>query len=146
MDTAKQQRSGKRADQPDRWVSQRRYLGMVLAAYWVTLFIATHIPLSALPGDTPSADKLAHLLGYGGLGLLLGLWAALRTSLSVPVLLLLWGLLAAYGAADEWLQQFVNRTTDFNDWVADVIGATIGIGIVWLLQHLRPLDDKDVVE
>ena len=110
------------------------------------MFAATHVPVPKLPGDIPGADKFVHLLGYGGLGVLIALWTALRTRLSILTVLSLWGIVAVYGAIDEWLQQFVNRTADVADWTADVVGAAIGIGVIFLLQRIRPVDHQGAAE
>ena len=123
-----------------RRAALRQYAGVLLTLYWLAMFLATHVPVPKLPAEAAGADKLVHLLGYGGLGLLFAFWTALRRRLTALVVLSLWGIIAAYGVLDEWLQQFVNRTTDLGDWTADVTGAAIGVGLVWLLQSLRPLD------
>lgn len=124
---------------PQRMQTVRRYVGWTTLAYWGALFVATHIPLPPLPATGAGSDKVAHLASFAGLGFLSALWLALVGKLTVVGTLLLLGVLAGYGAVDEWLQQFVGRFTDFDDWVADVSGAAIGVAIVWVLQLVRPL-------
>lgn len=112
-----------------------------LALYWLALLVVNHIPLPDvdLPGGS---DKLAHLGLYGGLAFLLA-WTTLHFS---PDWRVVGGVTmvtaAAYGALDEWLQNFVaGRTADFADWTADVSGATIGLVVfagllaVWNRWH-----------
>ena len=84
----------------------------------------------------------------GGEGGLPGLAAALFSPFvlaglsSFVVSSMLWLVVwAAYGIVDELLQGLVGRSTDFKDWVADVVGAGIGLGImVWWERrtHARP--------
>jgi VanZ family protein len=124
---------------PQRLQTIRRYVGWTTLAYWGALFVATHIPLPPLPAAGVGSDKVAHVSAFAGLGFLTALWLALFGKLTVVHTLLLLAVLAGYGAIDEWLQQFVGRFTDFDDWVADVSGAAIGIAIVWVLQVVRPL-------
>jgi VanZ family protein len=123
---------------PQRLQTVRRFLGWTTLAYWGALFVATHVPLPPLPASNLGSDKMAHVAAFAGLGFLTALWLSLDGKLTVGRTLLLLAVLAAYGALDEWLQQFVGRVTDLDDWIADVSGAAIGIAIVWILQRLRP--------
>ncbi len=111
---------------PRRWSSRTR--GAILAVYWMVLFAGTHIPLpeTTLP---QSSDKWAHVAGYALLAILLGAWWSARRPLGAKTLVVLFGVLAAYGIADELLQIPVNRTADILDWVADAAGAAIGLGL-----------------
>lgn len=123
---------------PQRLQSIRRFVGWTTLAYWGVLFVATHIPLPPLPASGMGSDKVAHVAAFAGLGFLCALWLALAGRLTSGRTLLLLAVLAVYGAVDEWLQQFVGRFTDFDDWIADVSGAVIGIAVVWVLQTVRP--------
>ena len=81
------------------------------------------------PLHFPNADKLFHLLEYGGLGLLLA--RALRGSLpdrpALVITLLAIGLGSLMGAGDEYFQSFVpGRDSSVFDWMADTLGAVIG--------------------
>ena len=47
------------------------------------------------------------------------------------------GLAALYGATDEWHQSFVpSRTSDIDDWIADVLGALIVVLACYPLARL----------
>lgn len=105
-----------------------------LARYWlpVVAYVSLIFVLSAQPGLRPPAtflnsDKLAHLVEYGGLGLLFA--RALRATLPArswlfTSMLALWiGL--GIGAADEYFQSFVpGRDSTVFDWIADGAGLT----------------------
>lgn len=73
-------------------------------------------------------DKLAHLGVFAVLAFLL---CAAGTAFRHPprrVVAAVFAIVAAYGAFDEVTQQLVpNRVSDFQDWIADMLGAGIGI-------------------
>ena len=46
--------------------------------------------------------------------------------------------LAIFGLLDEWHQQFVNRDPDLMDWIADVIGASLGIAAASRVRAVEP--------
>lgn len=100
---------------------------LLLAAYWLALFVATHLPMrDGMPAN--GVDKLFHVAAYAGLALMLatvgGLWngPSWRSYLGILVLI------AAYGALDEWMQLHVpGRNAHVLDWVADLVGGTAGL-------------------
>lgn len=105
----------------------RRFLWRTLAAYWIFLFCATHIPKLELPGPRDS-DKFAHFLAFSGLASLA--WFARRFELPPPRLraaMWIWLLIAAYAAFDEITQPAFGRSGDLVDWIADMGGATTGL-------------------
>ncbi len=98
-----------------------------LPAYWLFLFLSTHLPQLTLPGA--GSDKITHVVGFGLLALLfwkfcesfgrpLPDWFVLAAAI----------VLAAYAALDEWTQQFVGRGTDWQDWLADTVGIGLALG------------------
>lgn len=118
-----------------RW---RRTATVVLAIYWIALFIGTHVPLDSIPEGIQPSDKLMHFLAYAGLNVLFGCWVATRHSFgwiwAVGMLLLS----AVYGAADELLQIPVGRQCALDDWIADVLGSIMGLAIfTGILAYLR---------
>lgn len=131
---------GEPAEETSQLVSKRPYIGWLAIVYWAALFVATHIPIPQLPMADAGSDKVVHVVAFAGLGFLTALWLAVGGWFTVRHLIGLLAVLFVYAAFDEWLQQFVNRQTDPADWVADVIGATMGVGSVFLLQAIRPLN------
>ncbi len=108
------------------------------ALYALAIFIESSISrVPAFPSGF--SDKDAHALLYAGLaGLVIRALCGARWSrVSVGAGAMAIGLAAAYGATDEFHQWFVpGRTADPADWVADVVGAAIGVGLVLLAARL----------
>lgn len=79
---------------------------------------------------TEWSDKIKHFVGYAVLGALT--WRSLGESCTKwRRFWLAVGVCAVYGASDEFHQRFVvGRTCDFCDWMADVIGSSIGAMIM----------------
>lgn len=75
-------------------------------------------------------DKLAHGLAYLVMG-----WLWFRATGRVG---LAWVICVAYGLTDEWHQSMVpGRVTDLADWIADGVGAALGVALARLkaVQH-----------
>ncbi len=103
-----------------------RITSSILAVYWLAIFVATHLPGSALP--PLGSDKAYHLMAFFGLSVLLS-WvlsqkiAAARTWVIAVLVITI-----SYAIFDEWSQQFVpNRTPDISDVVADACGSALGV-------------------
>ena len=108
---------------------------------WPALFALGYAALilylssrSSLPVALPSfhsADKVAHLLEYSGLGLLVA-WTLGSYGLPRSKALLLAGIACSlYGASDELHQLFVpGRECDLVDWLADTTGGACG-AVAW---------------
>ncbi|MBI1799086.1 MAG: VanZ family protein [Candidatus Eisenbacteria bacterium] len=118
---------------PDRPPARTFFQQFLL--YWlpVLLYVTVILTLSAQPHLQPplhfrNADKLCHLIEYGGLGVLLA--RALRGSMrvSVPLFagLMAIGLGSMIGAGDEYFQSFVpGRESSVFDWMADTLGVIV---------------------
>ncbi|MCL7972892.1 MAG: VanZ family protein [marine benthic group bacterium] len=104
---------------------------------WAALIlVATTIPLAdtALRTSIPWADKAVHLVLYLVLGGLVGaaLSAGGHTSAGAWAAALL-GLLV-FAAMDEAHQHWLpHRVASVSDWIADVVGATVGLAAGMLL-------------
>jgi VanZ family protein len=98
-----------------------RFIRIVWVCYAIALMIATHIPV---PDDLETLvslyDKLLHAGAYFGLGLLTYLSLMDFRTGRLAILPVYAGLLL-FAAQDEYLQGFVNRTPDVQDWISDAL-------------------------
>lgn len=114
-----------------------RIASICLVGYWLALFAGTHMPRVRMPGVVVETnDKLLHVMAFAGLSFLLS-WA-IPTKLSDRFRNVRWAALAAicYGAFDELTQIPVGRTADWQDLIADIIGACIGITAYCIVREL----------
>lgn len=108
-----------------------------LALYWPALFVVAHIPTPQVVRRAHMYDKSLHLLAYMILTFLL--WSAIWPTQRVQWRrVAVWWLLfavAVYGVCDEWLQHYVaDRSTDPEDFAADMIGAAVALGMLTFLS------------
>jgi VanZ family protein len=103
--------------------------------YMVLIFIFSSFSFSYAPKVITSQDKIAHLIEYAILALLLSRSLINTFSQVSSKKLLLWVITLAtiYGLFDEFHQSFVlNRDASIYDVLADFNGSIIGgIGFVW---------------
>ena len=108
-------------------VRLRRWLSLLVLGYFIALFVGTHIP-QVPQGLTPGlSDKPLHFLAYGGLAFLIAARWSCSRRMTGRHHVLLWLIIAGYGALDELLQIPVGRNAEFADWVMDISGATTGL-------------------
>ena len=107
-----------------------------LIIYWIMLFTATSLPAANLPSVAIS-DKIKHFGAFFGLSILLSLTLLYQNK---NLLFKNYFLAAAlvissiYGLLDEIHQSFVpGRNSEFLDWVADSLGAAVGVFVVFYL-------------
>ncbi len=118
----------------------------LLVAYWLALATGTHIPIYTSSHVPQYNDKVMHFLAYAGLAFLLCVaWTAARGSFHWSMGLVIWVIVVMYGALDELSQIPVpGRSGDYRDWIADGLGAIIGIVsfwtvvMLWRKLHARP--------
>ena len=122
----------------------RMTLGLLLA-YWSLAFIGTHLPGTTVESlkrgwmlSLPHADKVAHALLYAGLSfLLVGCLRVLGKLGQSSSITLSFAIASFYGIVDEYLQSFIpRRSMDVADWMADNLGAVIGIGSFVLIAQV----------
>ena len=107
-------------------------------AWAVCILVATWIPGAMVPRvpAPEGTDKVVHFIFFLVLAFLIQ--RALRAQGSarlVPYVILA---LAAFGAFDEYVQQFIpGRSMELLDWVADVSGAIVGVVIARLTLERR---------
>ncbi len=105
-----------------RWVPPIAWAAMIL--------LVSSIPGSDLevvaPLSFPGADKIVHATFYALLG-----WLSARAvggqDLTLSAIALTITSIVIFGAADEWHQQFVGRSPDSMDWLADSFGAASAV-------------------
>ncbi|MDB9810500.1 VanZ family protein [Planktomarina temperata] len=109
----------------------RKYLDIPLTiAVTLTLSVAMLWPLEAPPPAPEGSDKLVHVVAFGALAFPLartGRFGLLPVFVGA----------SAFGGAIELIQPSFNRSADVNDWVADIVGVTLGIGLGLLYRRLR---------
>jgi len=112
-----------------------RVASLILACYWLMLFVATHLPKVPMPHVTNS-DKYIHFAAFAGLAFLLA-WSipTIPNKRWVNVVLAL-AIAIIYGAVDEISQTPVGRTADIMDWAADSAGAVFGVVCYVILRQI----------
>lgn len=104
-----------------------RVASFCLAAYWLAIFCATHIPKAAMPNLSWS-DKVYHAIAFAGLAFLLA-WAIPKKEGKWLKHLTIAAVIAiSYACLDEFTQRFIpGRTCDIWDVAADAVGTGIGL-------------------
>ena len=106
------------------------YILLTLSVAWaVVIFVLCTMPSSGLPRlNIPHADKIAHFGFFFVQSVLLSLLFVFRTRRSYFQIILLSTLVVfVYGGLIEILQSRIfNRTGDFYDLIADVLGGLLG--------------------
>lgn len=107
-------------------------------AVWVAvILIGTSWPGVSLGPDELSLDKLAHFVAYAVLAALM--LRATRTPAAGRTAVLVLCCVSAFGFVDEVHQAFIpNRSMSFADWVADTLGAVVGVLAVRHIPFLIP--------
>jgi VanZ family protein len=114
-------------------MTENRFRIGVLLIYVIAIFALSSIPGLSAPGPRfLLKDKVAHVAEYALLGMLLfkGIgWGVSRSRMVTFGFLLAVG--ASVGALDEIYQSFIpGRAMDIRDWYADILGVSIGVGII----------------
>lgn len=106
-----------------------------LPAYWIFLFSCTHMPRPEIPGH--GSDKVVHCIVFGVLTFFF--WRFAESFERPQTRWFVWkalAILAAYAWLDEYLQQFVNRSTSFGDWIANMIGIVTVLTILEVRRRM----------
>jgi hypothetical protein len=115
----------------------RRHRSVLLALgiYWPFLFWLTHIPVPQIAGQSGMSDKTMHVLAYFALTFLV--WYAISPYERVNwAKAKVWCVILAvvlYGVVDELLQARVGRSADVMDFMADLFGVVLGLGVLSVL-------------
>lgn len=111
---------------------------------WAGVIVAaTSTPSELVPQQITSYDKLGHfgmyavfagLLARYGFGVA-GRWMAPLLAIVVAT---------AFGAVDEWHQQYIpGRSTEFADWQADSLGAIVGALLYAIFRRRRRITEPE---
>lgn len=118
----------------------------VLCAYWLLMFLGTHLPGPAVERIKRHKEWpfrgfgfVMHSLLYGGWAVLWMwvLWRARRGRVRAGELLAVWLLTAVYAAFDEATQLLVGRTGKVDDVLVDMWAVTMVFVIGYLLVERR---------
>ena len=113
---------------------------VALCVYWPTIFIISHISKDAVPPGFHVSGLPQHLVAYFVLTLLVFINAGLlyRTSLRSKKTYLLMAIIAAYGAVDEALQNYIQgRRGHPLDWSVNVAACICCVLFLALLAKRR---------
>ena len=113
------------------WLPPLLWAGVIL--------FATSVPSSLVPRQLGPYDKVVHFTMYAVLAALVTV-AVLRRGALARWLLVTALAVSAFGAADEWHQQFIpGRSMDVRDWVADSLGGVTGVlvGSIFFFRSRR---------
>ena len=109
----------------------RKYLDILLTVVvTLTLSVAMLWPLEAPPPAPEGSDKLVHFIAFAALAFPLA-----RTGRYGLLPVFIGG--SAFGGIIELIQPSFSRSADINDWVADIVGVILGIGLGLLYRRLR---------
>lgn len=110
------------------YLKNPRIWQFALVAYWLTLFIATHVPRTTPLLPPSGGDKIVHFTAFAILAALFATtWQLSAGHLTARHLLAVWIVLAVYAAMDEWTQLLVSRDCNIWDWTADAAGAALAL-------------------
>jgi VanZ family protein len=107
--------------------------------YMAAIFYVSSLHQAPLPPGMP--DKPAHAFGYMGFGLVIAraLAGGLPPRITLRDLFIGLAMAVAYGASDEFHQQFVSgRTAELADLYADTAGAATALVACWAWGILLP--------
>jgi VanZ family protein len=118
---------------PRNWRNPRAWQ-LALACYWLLLLVATHLPRETPLLPRERTDKIVHLAAFAALAMLsAATWQQTSGHLTPARLASIWIAITLYAALDEWTQPFVGRHGSIQDWLADGMGAALGLILfAWL--------------
>ena len=109
----------------------RQYLDIpITLAVTLILTVAMLWPLEAPPPAPEGSDKVVHLIAFAALSFPLsrtGRFGLLPVFVGA----------SAFGGVIELIQPSFNRSSNLNDWIADVMGVAIGIVCGLIYRNFR---------
>lgn len=106
----------------------RRWVLGITICLWITACVLTHLP----PGDVPdlrTGDATLHSVGFWGLASWFLLTLVGYRVKPLRRVLIVFAVMAAYGALDENTQPWFGRTCDLGDWINDMTGTAVAVGV-----------------
>lgn len=122
-------------------MSASRWAPVALWAAFILLLTSIPNPSTFAPPLFAHADKVVHFTMYAVLGALSmhAIGRSTRAPITIAIVLIV-SLIAAFGYADEWHQQFIaGRSRDIADWMADTTGALAGVVAAATARRRREL-------
>ena len=108
-------------------------------AYAAAIFVGGSLHVSAAP-KVAHGDKIVHALAFAGMALLAYRAVRFQWSTTTRTAQLVWGaaVSGALGGLLEIYQAFIPfRSADVLDWLADLVGAAIAMGVAHLMLRRR---------
>lgn len=101
----------------------------------ISVYLSSQPTIEKMPSFW-NADKLVHIICYGGLSF----WVAFACNLkanSLKEIILPISIVSVYGIIDEIHQSFTpGRSCSIFDWIADTVGAILGVLLFFLIIKL----------
>ncbi len=120
---------------------RHKFVLIALGIYWPVIFWLTHIPVPDIARQSGMSDKTMHVLAYFVLTFLI--WFASspyqKVQWSKKKVWILLAVVVWYGAMDEYLQGRVGRSADMLDFVADLFGVVLALGLLSCLSFWTAL-------
>lgn len=121
---------------------------VIVAAYWAVLVYVMHVPLEREAEQfekiPKNSDKAVHFAAFGLFALLLCRAIQSRRSLVAdaapnlrPIVIGVLLFTFVYAAVDEALQPLTGRDGNVPDFIADVIGAVLGVVAFLIVERVR---------
>ncbi|NLK41141.1 MAG: VanZ family protein [Planctomycetes bacterium] len=124
-----------------RFLRRHKYILIALTVYWPLVFVLTHIPVPDIARKSGLGDKLMHTLAYFMLTFLV--WCAVspyqRVQWRRAKMWWVIGAMAVYGAIDESLQGFVGRSPAVSDYLANLLGIALAMGLLSVFEFWSAL-------
>ena len=109
----------------------RKYLDIPLTILMTTvLTVAMLWPTNQPPPGPDGSDKLVHLIAFAALAFPLARTGRIGL---IPIFV---GA-SIFGGIIELIQPSFGRSTDMQDWIADIFGVGLGIALALLYRRLR---------
>lgn len=100
---------------------------LAVAVWTLLTVVLSTFPMGAVQPSVPDADKLGHAAVYGVLAFLCARAWERHGSADFAVFERSLAMALVFGALMEWVQSHVGREASLQDWIADGVGALVGL-------------------